>query len=140
MRELSRFGQPFFNPVYSFVQVDTWFESEFPSGLGTAIGGVHGRQSHLSPGYDRLMTEQLCFPLSQGSESEAGPDWKRRQVFFSKGGWLETQVFNRKELHAGNRITGPAIIEQCDATTVIPPDWQATVDPFLNLCLRRNSK
>jgi N-methylhydantoinase A len=34
-------------------------------------------------------------------------------------------------------LTGPAIVEQLDATTAIPPDWRATVDGFCNLVLSR---
>ena len=36
---------------------------------------------------------------------------------------------------AGNRIEGPAIVEQMDATTLIVPGATATVDPYLNLLL-----
>jgi N-methylhydantoinase A len=34
-------------------------------------------------------------------------------------------------------ITGPAIVEQFDATTVIPPGWSARVDGLRNLLLER---
>jgi N-methylhydantoinase A len=44
-------------------------------------------------------------------------------------------VYAREKLQAGNRISGPAIVEQMDTTTVILPDMQATVDPYLNLIL-----
>ena len=31
-------------------------------------------------------------------------------------------------LAAGQSVNGPAIIEERETTTVIPPDWTATVD------------
>ena len=36
---------------------------------------------------------------------------------------------------AGNRIAGPAIVEQMDATTVVLPGMTARVEPYLNLIL-----
>ncbi len=33
-------------------------------------------------------------------------------------------------------LNGPAIIEQLDSTTVVPPGFAATVDPWLNIILR----
>ena len=37
-------------------------------------------------------------------------------------------VYDRNTLAAGQSIEGPAIIEERETTTVIPPDWTATVD------------
>ena len=39
-----------------------------------------------------------------------------------------TPVYDRKSLAAGQTIVGPAIIEERETTTVIPPDWSATID------------
>jgi N-methylhydantoinase A len=44
-------------------------------------------------------------------------------------------VFARAHLTAGQLLTGPAIVEQVDATTVIPPGWLGTVDGYGNLIL-----
>jgi N-methylhydantoinase A len=40
----------------------------------------------------------------------------------------ETPVYDRKALAAGQTIAGPAIIEERETTTAIPPGWVATVD------------
>jgi N-methylhydantoinase A len=45
-------------------------------------------------------------------------------------------LYERDRLDIGAAVTGPAIIEQFDATTVIPPGWSARVDAFRNLILR----
>jgi N-methylhydantoinase A len=50
---------------------------------------------------------------------------------------LPTPIYRREVLRAGQRVTGPAIIEQYDATTLLPPGWQASVDRFSNLLLER---
>jgi N-methylhydantoinase A len=45
--------------------------------------------------------------------------------------WSEdaaTPVYDRKVLAAGQIIAGPAIIEERETTTAIPPGWSATID------------
>jgi N-methylhydantoinase A len=37
-------------------------------------------------------------------------------------------VYDRKSLAAGQTVAGPAIIEERETTTAIPPGWSATVD------------
>ena len=39
-----------------------------------------------------------------------------------------TPVYDRNALAAGQTIIGPAIIEERETTTAIPPGWTATVD------------
>jgi N-methylhydantoinase A len=57
-----------------------------------------------------------------------------RRVFFEgrdpgdAGGWAEAQVLAREALLAGNAITGPAVIEEVSATTVLYPGDNALVD------------
>ena len=59
----------------------------------------------------------------------------KKMVFFKGNAWIETPIYSRDALLPGHKINGPAIIEQSDATTVIPPGWNAVVDEFLNLTL-----
>ena len=51
------------------------------------------------------------------------------------GGFVTCPVYERSLLKAGNVITGPAIVEQLDTTTVLLPEMTGTVDPYLNLIL-----
>jgi N-methylhydantoinase A len=51
------------------------------------------------------------------------------------GGFVACPVYDRDRLRAGNRIAGPAIVEQMDATTVVLPGMVARVEPYLNLIL-----
>ncbi len=48
-------------------------------------------------------------------------DTEKRRVWFAGTGFVQTPVFERDQLPARWRCTGPAIIEQMDATTVVPP-------------------
>ena len=60
----------------------------------------------------------------------------RRDVWLPEaGGWTNCPVHDRDKLQPGNRIPGPAIIEQMDATTVVLPGMSATVEPYANLIL-----
>jgi N-methylhydantoinase A len=57
-----------------------------------------------------------------------------RQVHFDASGTaVETPVYLREELPAGARLDGPAVIEQLDSTTLVPPGWRAEVDEWLNI-------
>ena len=48
-------------------------------------------------------------------------------------GAVETPIYSHDGLPAGVTIEGPAIIEQLDSTTVIPPGVRAQVDEWLNI-------
>ena len=70
---------------------------------------------------------------------DAGPDASaaligHREVWLPEaGGFVTCPLYDRDRLDCGNRILGPAIVEQMDATTVILPNTVATVEPYLNL-------
>jgi N-methylhydantoinase A len=73
--------------------------------------------------------------------AERGPDASaaivgRREVWLPEaGGFASCPVYDRERLDAGNRIAGPAIVEQMDATTVVLPGMAARVEGYLNLIL-----
>lgn len=46
---------------------------------------------------------------------------ERRRAWFAETGFTATPVYDRDRLPAACRIVGPAIIEQMDTTTVVPP-------------------
>jgi N-methylhydantoinase A len=47
-----------------------------------------------------------------------------------------TPVVDRSGLPAGAQLSGPAIVTQLDATTLIRPGWDLTVDVSAALILR----
>ncbi len=49
----------------------------------------------------------------------------------------ETPVYDRYVLSAGFRAPGPAIVEEAESTTVVPPGWALEVDGASNLIVRR---
>jgi N-methylhydantoinase A len=72
---------------------------------------------------------------------EAGPDASgaiahHRDVWLAETkGFVSTPIYARERLRPGNRFAGPAIVEQMDATTLVPPGMTARVDRWLNLIL-----
>jgi len=62
----------------------------------------------------------------------------RRPVHLSGAAPIEAAIYERDRLDVGATIPGPAIVEQFDATTVVPPGWSGTVDQHRNLVLRRD--
>jgi N-methylhydantoinase A len=60
-----------------------------------------------------------------------------REIFFAPQKPTETTIYDRDRLGVGANFAGPAIVEQFDATSVVPPGWHASVDRFGNLILER---
>lgn len=77
-------------------------------------------------------------PLPAAARPE--PDEARvgeRSVYFDEtAGFVTTPIYRRERLRAGHRVGGPAVIEQMDSTTVIPPGQDALVDAHANLLVR----
>ena len=68
----------------------------------------------------------------------AAPRTSRPVHAWSDG--AETPVYDRKSLAAGQTIAGPAIIEERETTTAIPPGWSATVDQIGCIIAKNDSK
>jgi N-methylhydantoinase A len=71
-------------------------------------------------------------PAGNGSVAAAGA----RPVFFD-GSWYDTPVLWRGELGAGDKVRGPAIVEEYGSTLPVPPDVQVVVDRLGALVVRR---
>jgi len=50
-------------------------------------------------------------------------------------GWIETPIFDRAELAVGARLSGPAVVDEMSATTLVPTGWDLSVDRSGNLLL-----
>jgi N-methylhydantoinase A len=61
---------------------------------------------------------------------------KPRRVWFRDTGFVEAKIYERGKLPAGARFDGPAVIEQPDTTTVMPPGSHCTVDKYGNLVIK----
>lgn len=72
--------------------------------------------------HPRPVSTRLCHFLDAGDEP------------------VETPIYRREAFEAGRSLPGPAVIEQMDTTTIIPPGYAGEVDPGDNLILARARK
>jgi len=73
--------------------------------------------------------------LSSGTE--ATPKGWRQAYFDEYQDFVNTPLYERTALAPGQKISGPAIVEQADTTTVLYPEQQAEVDELGNLIILR---
>lgn len=62
-----------------------------------------------------------------------------RIIYFDGKTGVPSTVYERDGLDIGVAVAGPCVIEQFDATTIVPPTWRARVDEFYNLILERGA-
>jgi N-methylhydantoinase A len=68
----------------------------------------------------------------QGENPEGALKGQRRAYF---DGWVDCPLYDRERLGCGNRLIGPAIVEQPDSTIVIHPGQLVEVDRFGNVII-----
>jgi N-methylhydantoinase A/oxoprolinase/acetone carboxylase beta subunit len=76
--------------------------------------------------------------VQRGTESPAAALRHEREAWFRVDGDLRelpTKFYAREALTAGNRIEGPAVINQYDTTTVVPPGLTAEIDRLGNIVI-----
>jgi N-methylhydantoinase A len=120
-------------------------------GVGEAVRGFHAAHERVY-GYARAhqpvefvnfrAVERYPLPppvVRPPARSRGSLDNARigeRRAYFAPDGFVATVIYERDLLPPGARVTGPAIIEQTDTTTVIPPRYGASVDDSGNLRIR----
>ncbi|HYX63796.1 MAG TPA: hydantoinase B/oxoprolinase family protein, partial [Burkholderiales bacterium] len=100
--------------------------------------------SFLMPGR-ALIAESVSVEAIAAAEALPEKKPERRQNaapvarvrMFSGGQWHETPLYRREALAAGQTIDGPAIIAEANATTVVEPQWRASVTSLDHLVLER---
>jgi N-methylhydantoinase A len=83
-----------------------------------------------------LVPKPAVIKSDLGSERSDGAVKARRRAYFD--GWHDCPIYDRTRLSAGNRLRGPAIIEQMDSTTVVHPGQEARIDGFGNIIIEIN--
>ena len=75
-------------------------------------------------------------PIAKGgAQPDAAAFRGTRKVYFARIGFVETPTYDRTRLRAGNRIAGPALIEEHASTTVLMPGDACEVDAYGNLVI-----
>ena len=86
----------------------------------------------------RITKPRLREISAGGTEADAARKPPRDVYFAEAGGYVACPIYDRYRLGPGQAISGPAICEEADSTTVIHPGYQATADRFGNLLLSRS--
>ena len=71
-----------------------------------------------------------------GESSDSALKGERPVYFTETSGYIGCKVYDRYRLLAGNRLHGPAIVEELDSTVVVHPGYHAEVDLHGNLMIQ----
>ena len=71
-------------------------------------------------------------PAPRIEQGDGNPDQAkiRDHEIWVDGGFKKAVIYDRARLHAGDRIVGPAIVNEMDSTTLVLPSHEAVVDAF----------
>src|SRR5437762_7785071 len=76
---------------------------------------------------------RVALAKAAGDGRDGGLKGGRRAWFPETRGWTDCPVYDRYALAPGARVDGPAIIEERESTSVLPPGTSAGVDEYANL-------
>jgi N-methylhydantoinase A/oxoprolinase/acetone carboxylase beta subunit len=76
---------------------------------------------------------RIALPKTATGPVSGGLKGRRRAYFPEAGGWVDCPIYDRYKLVAGMQLAGPAIVEERESTSVLPPGVLATVDEYANL-------
>ena len=86
---------------------------------------------HIVPiGTEQRVPCMGSMPLERPEQRAAGA---RSAYFGSESGWIETPVLAREQLAATRE--GPFIVEEYDATCLVPPGGRAELDGYGNIVI-----
>jgi N-methylhydantoinase A len=113
-----------------------------PERLDLLINAFHARHREFygydMPGHDvEIVNLRLVVNVARPTPAPERPPQggnvvralaERRSVWFPETGFIPTPVYKRDLLPAGTEFDGPLLVEQMDATTVVPPRAKFAVD------------
>lgn len=100
---------------------------------GAALVAEAARAEAVSPG------RAASAPALPQRDAGRAPEPIDHAALWVEGGFARVPVFDRDLLLAGDRIQGPALIAEANATTVLDPGWAASVLASGMLVLRRTA-
>jgi N-methylhydantoinase A len=85
-------------------------------------------------------TRALEPPAPELPRTDGSPGSFRKVLFPAGEGRIDTAIYDRSVLAAGQVVSGPAVIEQLDTTTVLPPGFHAEVHETGSLIIRQEGR
>ena len=83
---------------------------------------------------DRIRPKEIA---SGSRSAKAALKGERKVHFREAGSFIDCPIYERERLKGGNRVPGPAVIEQPDSTVLIPPSFRVEVDSLGRLVMTR---
>ena len=77
----------------------------------------------------------MRFSEEVSKTSQAPEPVGKRDVSFEAASAVKTPIYQRDHMAPGQEISGPAVVEQLDSTTLVFPHYRAVVDRFGNLII-----
>ena len=112
------------------------FDAVHQTRYGFSVPGEKAEIVSLRGSIIGEMKKPAFEPIAKGTaKPEAGAGRGSRPVYFASTGFVDTPTFDRALLKAGNRIEGPALIEEHASTTVVHPGDVLEVDAFGDLII-----
>ena len=121
-------------PFGSLAEMQSAYDAAYQSRFGFLMPGkglVAAMVSVESIGH----TFQL--DSAQISAASTAPQADDVITAYMADNFVETPVYHREKIMAGQRVSGPALIIEATGTNVIEPGWQAEMTPIGNLVVRR---
>ncbi|MCD1286880.1 MULTISPECIES: hydantoinase/oxoprolinase family protein [unclassified Brevibacterium] len=99
---------------------------------------VNLRVSGIGP-ITRPETRHIASADGAAPLDERGKTGNRPVCFDASHGFVDTPVYWREELLAGDEISGPAIIEEFGSTVPLHPEFTARIDSAANIIITRTT-
>jgi N-methylhydantoinase A len=113
------------------------FDAVHETRYGYSASGEKAEIVSLRSAITGLLRKPAFEPIARGEEAPAAAAFRgTRPVYFAEAArHVDTSSYDRASLVAGNRIGGPALIEEYASTTVVHPGDVVTVDAFGDLVI-----
>ena len=111
-----------------FVNLRAVHRQRMPAAPATRAAGAVPRAPREDGGKESAhapAADSRGYGAGPGRDDSGGGDTRRAVRFPDEPAPIETRIVARAALAAGDRLAGPAIVEQDDTTTLIPPGWTA---------------
>lgn len=116
--------------VEAFTKRYTEVYGRVPAGLAVEV-----LNWHLDAESSQVVFNLAKEPPEQGSAVRAQKN--EREIYFNapEAGYLTCPVYDRYMLGPGSTVPGPCVIEEREATVVVPPNCTVDVDGYRNLVI-----
>jgi N-methylhydantoinase A len=121
------------SPTVTRAEVQAAFEAAYFARFQVRMPEIRAVLVNLNTS---VIGKRRAFDLSALLPKAEGDPVLGTRPLYAGGTWHEATVYQRERLAPGARIAGPAILNQADATTVLEPGSEATVDAIGNLRVR----